>query len=300
MRPSGNRRGNIEGVRLNPTLQASPQVLLKLLQNDSSPDETVKVTLKRVFDRYLELVKLSTVMTSARKLTFKIIGNSAFDPAPDFLTHPEVAHVKTFSPLELLATAVLIFKHGESSMNDVLVEDIKEMRYYLRQKHKDLRLNNICWITAWTFINSGLIKLRGEAGDVPRRRMAAGVAGEVFDDEGSQQSRTTRARQTRGAFAVNGPTNAPRYFAPTSGNLSIDQGNIRGPNAPNGIRSSRQADLNEAASPSLATTSGHLGAVSINSSMPACSSSQRRVKDEDSGETSSDSEPASKKAKHFQ
>ena len=78
--------------------------------------------------------------------------NSVFDPAPDFLRAARIVHVRTFSPLELVVTAILVAVHMDHRTNEQLLEDVKEMRLFLRKKHKDLRVNAQCWNTAWSFI----------------------------------------------------------------------------------------------------------------------------------------------------
>jgi hypothetical protein len=182
MHPSGNRRTNREGVGQTPTLQASPQVLTKLLLDDQSLSEAVKAKFKEVFDKFQELVDLSSQKSHNAKFGYKIIPNSAFDPAPDYLRERGIGHVKTFSPLELLATAILLLVHGDSRTTGMLVGDIKEMRMYLRRAHKDLRLNPACWTTVWKFIDVDLISLRGGRGAAPRHRVAANSAGEDLED----------------------------------------------------------------------------------------------------------------------
>lgn len=183
MHPSGNKRTNREGVGQNPTLQASPQVLTRLLHDDHSLSEAVKARFKEVFDKFQEIVNLSSQRSPNSRLGYKIISNSAFDPAPDFLRERGVGHVKTFSPLELLATAILLLVHGDERTNGMLVGDIKEMRIYLRRAHKDLRLNPACWATVWKFIDMDLISLRGGRGAAPKRRVAANAVREGLEDD---------------------------------------------------------------------------------------------------------------------
>jgi hypothetical protein len=164
---SGNKRINRDGSDSNITLQASPQSLNRLLLDEESLTETVKAKFKQVFDKYQELVDLCTKPSATLKLGFKVIPNSAFDPAPDFLVEEKVGHVKTFSPLELVATAILVSVHGRSRKVETLINDIKKMRYYLREAHKDLRLNNQCWATAWQFIDAELTKPCGNEVSAP-------------------------------------------------------------------------------------------------------------------------------------
>lgn len=133
-----------------PTLQASPQALLKVLDDKAAIEDSLKLKFKAIFDRYENLVKLSSTQITATK--FKINTNSVFDPAPDFLRAPGVEHVRTFSPLELIGTAILVSYHIEHRTDQELLDDVKAMRYYLRIKHKDLRVNAQCWVTVWEFV----------------------------------------------------------------------------------------------------------------------------------------------------
>ncbi|RDL37016.1 uncharacterized protein BP5553_04449 [Venustampulla echinocandica] len=145
-----------------PTLQASPQALLKVLEDKAPIPEALKLRFKAIFDRYENLVKISSTQVTATR--FKVKENSVFDPAPEFLRAPGVEHVRTFSPLELIGTAILVSSHMEHRADQELLEDVKAMRYYLRIKHKDLRVNAQCWFTVWEFVY----------GEMARRR-AAGV-----------------------------------------------------------------------------------------------------------------------------
>jgi hypothetical protein len=214
MHPSGNKKTNREGVGQTPTLQASPQVLTRLLLDDQSLSEAVKAKFKEVFDKFQELVSLSSRKSHTTKFGYKIIPNSAFDPAPDYLRERSVGHVKTFSPLELVATAILLSVHADSRTTGMLVGDIKEMRIYLRRAHKDLRLNPACWATAWQFIEVDLISLRGGRGAVPRNGVASNMDEEdLEDDELTQEppiaAPMTSRQRARASNSVNS-TSQPR------------------------------------------------------------------------------------------
>lgn len=141
-----------------PTLQASPQALLKVLEDKASIPEALKLKFKSIFDRYENLVKISSTQVTATR--FKVKENSVFDPAPEFLRVPGVEHVRTFSPLELIATAILVSSHMEHRTDQELLEDVKAMRYYLRIKHKDLRVNAQCWFTVWEFVYEEMARRR--------------------------------------------------------------------------------------------------------------------------------------------
>lgn len=160
--PSGGKRINREGNSSRPVLQSSPHVLTKLLFDDKSLDEDVKFRFKQIFDRYQKLVESTTIRSPTGRLGFKIVPNSAFDPAPEYLREHGVGHVKTFSPIEQLATAVLLSVHMEERTDDELLGDIMEMRRYLREKHTDLRINQMCWSSAWDFIDSVMTHRRSE------------------------------------------------------------------------------------------------------------------------------------------
>jgi hypothetical protein len=201
MHPSGNKKTNRDGVGQNPTLQASPQVLTRLLHDDHSLSEAVKAKFKEVFDKFQDIVNLSSQRSPNSRLGYKIIANSAFDPAPDFLRERGVGHVKTFSPLELLATAILLLVHGDERTHGMLTGDIKEMRMYLRRAHKDLRLNPACWATAWKFIDVDLISLRGGRGAAPKRSIAANSLRDDLEDDELTQDPLIAAPTTPGPRA---------------------------------------------------------------------------------------------------
>jgi len=186
--PSGSKRTNKEGVGQSPTLQASPQVLTTLLLDEKPPSEAVKAKFREVFNKFQELVDHSSKKSHNAKFGYKISPNSAFDPAPDYLRERGVSHVKTFSPLELLATAILILCHGKSRTSGMLLGDIKEMRTYLRRAHKDLRLNPACWATVWKFIEVDLISLRGGRGAVKKGGAEINTVSRDNDDDGDDEA----------------------------------------------------------------------------------------------------------------
>ncbi|TVY83145.1 hypothetical protein LSUE1_G002651 [Lachnellula suecica] len=154
-----------------PTLQASPQALLKVLDDKAPIEDALKLKFKAIFDRYENLVKLSSTQITATR--FKINTNSVFDPAPDFLRAPGVEHVRTFSPLELIGTAILVSVHMETRTDLELLDGVKAMRYYLRQNHKDLRVNAQCWVTVWEFVTDEMANLPLPANGQPADEAAA-------------------------------------------------------------------------------------------------------------------------------
>lgn len=165
--PSG-RGKNREGVGHKPVLATNPKILQKLIQNDRLLDEGIKALYKRVFDKFQKLLKqVSKNPTSVQKL--KPQPNSAFAPAPDFLRDPRVGHVKTFAPIELLATGVLLSKYMDERSDAMLLGDIAEMRHYLRENHKDLRVNGACWASVWEYLDDVMIQRRGGRGAVANR-----------------------------------------------------------------------------------------------------------------------------------
>ncbi|KAG4033818.1 hypothetical protein MFRU_004g03210 [Monilinia fructicola] len=134
-----------------PSLQASPQALMRVLEDPEPISMGLKLAFKDVFDRFESLIKKSSTKLSTGR--YKLIKDSVFDPAPEFLKDADVNHVRTFSPLELVASGILISYHKDKRSDDALLEDIKSMRRFLRLKHKDLRVNAQCWTTAWEFIS---------------------------------------------------------------------------------------------------------------------------------------------------
>jgi hypothetical protein len=157
MAKSGKKKSR--SSRDAPTLQASPQALLRVLDDQGDISPALKLKLKAIFDRYENLVKLCSVQYTATK--FKVKLNTVFHPAPKFLTDVGVNHVRTFSPLELVVTAILIAVHMDYRSDAQLIDDIKAMRQYLRIEHKDLRVNAQCWGTSWYYITEIMDRRRG-------------------------------------------------------------------------------------------------------------------------------------------
>ncbi|CAD6444671.1 b8db7d67-9458-4472-afac-c64092c8f8c3 [Sclerotinia trifoliorum] len=134
-----------------PSLQASPQALMRVLEDPEPISMGLKLAFKDVFGRFESLIKKSSSKLADDQC--KLLKDSVFDPAPDFLKESDVNHVRTFSPLELVTSGILISYHKDKRSNDALLEDIKAMRRFLRLKHRDLRVNTQCWATAWEFIS---------------------------------------------------------------------------------------------------------------------------------------------------
>jgi hypothetical protein len=148
-----------------PTLQASPAALGRVLDEKEKVTPVLKLRFKAIFDRYEKLVKLSSTLLHSK---YELNRNSAFDPHADFLQNDAtVSHVQSFSPLELVGTAILIAMHMDKRSDDELIEDIKGMRHYIRVKHKDLRVNAQCWATTWGFISTELPPRWSSQNDTP-------------------------------------------------------------------------------------------------------------------------------------
>jgi hypothetical protein len=133
-----------------PALQASAQALTKFLENKGPININLKLRLKKIFDKIEFLIKLSSPQHDE-----PLSEDSVFHPNPVFLREdPVVSHVRTFSPIELVCASVLIAYHMEQRSDGELLDDVKNLRRYLRLNHKDLRINPQCWNTAWAFIGT--------------------------------------------------------------------------------------------------------------------------------------------------
>ncbi|KAI9788860.1 MAG: hypothetical protein M1816_006524 [Peltula sp. TS41687] len=71
--------------------------------------------------------------------------------------------VKTFSPVELIAVAALIFHHKDRTSATLLKDDILYLRDQLRHAHEDLRTNSAVWKNCWSLIDQ-LEQVRGAVG----------------------------------------------------------------------------------------------------------------------------------------
>ncbi|KAG0651378.1 hypothetical protein D0Z07_1635 [Hyphodiscus hymeniophilus] len=172
-----------------PTLQASPQALIRVLEDKSPINPLLKLRFKAIFDKFEVLVKMSSTRITTTR--YKINHNSVFDPAPDFLRGEDVEHVRTFSPLELIATAILVSYHMDTRSDADLLEDVKEMRHHLRVKHKDLRVNAQCWITVWEYITK-LEKKRPSPGSTPEAEVdSSGSSNAQAQNSASSSSQTS-------------------------------------------------------------------------------------------------------------
>ncbi|KAL5353294.1 hypothetical protein ACLOAV_001330 [Pseudogymnoascus australis] len=197
MSPSADKKKNKEGAGWRPNYQASPSNLTKLLMDTPSLNESVKKKFKRVFDKYAELIESCSSPDKHSPTGFTIKKDSCFAAAPVGLSNRGVTHVKTFSPLEVVATAILLLRHMDERTNKMLEGDIMEMRVYLRQKNKDLRLNNTCWADAYQYIDVDMIQLRGGAGATRRRAPPVPQGDPIEIDDDTPDDRAGRRTSTR-------------------------------------------------------------------------------------------------------
>ncbi|OJD35291.1 uncharacterized protein BKCO1_1800050 [Diplodia corticola] len=149
----GGLAGQKRGVDFNNILSSFGQILevQRSLANGNPPTfstqiSTIKSLLKNVKDYNAETKdKLRRTYMKLDKLVE--IDLRAF-------MDNQYSHAKLFSPLEFMATAVLISLHLEDESNQFLLESIRIMRLYLRQCLKDLRMNKSAWNCVWPFLES--------------------------------------------------------------------------------------------------------------------------------------------------
>lgn len=150
----GVQRNSVFSAPTTPYLQASTQALAKLLEDKRPIENYMKLRLKSIFEKFETLVRLSSTELSSNR--WKIDRNSAFDPSPIYLKSQDIDQGRSsssFTPLELVATAILITVQADKHSDEELLEDIKWMRHYLRARAKELRLNSNCWKLTWEFIS---------------------------------------------------------------------------------------------------------------------------------------------------
>lgn len=187
--PSGN--GSSPGFAMTPTK------LTNLIKHDELLTEKLKRVFKKVFDRFQELLD-KCLIKDGSAVGHQINPNSCFGKNPESIREANLHHVKTFSPLELLCTAILIHVHGDERNNKLLMGDIMDMRIVLRENHKDLRLNGACWITAWDYINNEIFLRRGGEG-VARRYVAGKTIKTVR--QGAEDRNASTSDQTSAPIA---------------------------------------------------------------------------------------------------
>ena len=94
------------------------------------------------------------------------------DLEPSIFTAEAVTRVQSFSPLELVAVCCMLSHWGKQRPKGTLTGDIGLLRKKLREAHSDLRLNNMCWKTAWNYIDNledhrGITEQSGRQGAGP-------------------------------------------------------------------------------------------------------------------------------------
>lgn len=151
----------------DPTTARTPLLHLdKFLKEKVDVENTHRTNLIAVLDQFLVLVRTDPERNAA---TEKRSTQSVFSSKASFF-NATVHKVLSFSPIEFLATATLIYRHANRS-NDMLREDIKAMRKFIRQSHRDLRTNPSVFATAWYFIVTEM-----------RKRVAGDYSGDIGDD----------------------------------------------------------------------------------------------------------------------
>lgn len=88
-------------------------------------------------------------------------------------------NVPSFAPVDFISSAMLVYKNPDRP-NALLLQDIKALRKFVRQKHKDLRMNQVVFKTAWEFIVDEMSKrlagdYSGDIGDEAPAEVAAPV-----------------------------------------------------------------------------------------------------------------------------
>ena len=94
------------------------------------------------------------------------------DLEPSIFTAEAVTRVQSFSPLELVAVCCMLSQWGKQRPKGTLTGDIRLLRKKLREAHSDLRLNGMCWKTAWNYIDNledhrGITEQSGRQGAGP-------------------------------------------------------------------------------------------------------------------------------------
>lgn len=145
-------------IGTHPKLMNSPVQLTKILKADGFLTDDLKFLFETVLARYVQIMNQTLGRDGKPKKDTVFYGNPKefHDSNRPKLYKP----VGTFSPLEIVATAVLIQLYPEKT-DAFLMGDLLELRIHLRQKHMDLRLNGNCWDTAWKFLWEELPHIRG-------------------------------------------------------------------------------------------------------------------------------------------
>lgn len=209
-----------------PTLQANPTALLRLLEDEKPISNALKNRFKLIFDKFEHLIKLCSDQITATR--FKIKANSPFDPAPDFLRKPETDHGKTFSPLELVATAVLVACHMKHRTDEELIEDVKAFRIYIRTKRQDLRLNAQCWVSVWGFIDVEMRERRG----LPAEEQSADQQMEIGDEGGGDGEFEDWGRPGSSGSSLTSAESTPEPSSPSNVGDDSDNDDMDEDNSP--------------------------------------------------------------------
>ncbi|KAI9656638.1 MAG: hypothetical protein M1831_004548 [Alyxoria varia] len=112
-------------------------------KNTQACDDAMRSHLRRVFQTYQKLVEKDPL----------VFTNDQWRKSPKF------------SPVELIAVAVMVSIHQNSRSEELLLEDVRYMRSHIRdQGLSDLRLGRTAWRMLWAFI-SEIEEFRGP-GDI--------------------------------------------------------------------------------------------------------------------------------------
>ena len=187
-----------------PKLKAGAHTIKKLIRRPDLLDDALRARLHRTFTTFKRLI---------------------LHDASVFLD-TSYARSKNFSPLEMVAVAVLISQYGESRTDALLCGDIALFRKEIRRVHRDLFLNAECWRTAWTFIED-LESLRGATdgstrvnprSEAARRARATQGAGGHDGEVPSTATSGHRVQRTKAATSTDATSNtaAPAASAPVT------------------------------------------------------------------------------------
>ncbi|KAI9721301.1 MAG: hypothetical protein M1812_002463 [Candelaria pacifica] len=114
-----------------PQLRSGVAALDKFLQNEHALNDKTRDHFGRVFRIFNDLV----------------------EDDPQTFQNNSYRTARKFAPIELVAVAVLISKHGVGRSMPMLHGDIKYLREFLRERNADLRMNGKVWGDVWEFID---------------------------------------------------------------------------------------------------------------------------------------------------
>jgi len=269
---SGRKKKAATSSSTTPTLQASPQALNRLLDDKGHINPVLKLKIKDIFDRYEGLIKHSSSQVTATR--WKVNANSVFDPAPEFLRNAGITHVRTFSPLELVVTAILVAVHKDHRTDEQLLEDVREMRKYLRINHKDLRVNAQCWITAWKFITTEMNTRRGldhATGPDPVHSLRQSIEGGLKKPAGASRNVGATSESSSARFGSSSPLSSAPSSSPDRGDKispSLESSLIRGTLAEKKAISNARLSVRRSTASSNAKVTRRRGRDSVKKSRP--------------------------------